>query len=153
MTQGAGLMLAVGLSTVMSTAGAGPAAGEGFVGWVAVNDTIPEALTGQPGDAARGRALVADHRAGLCLLCHAAPLPGPQMQGTLAPPLHGVGARLSAAQLRLRVADQRLLNPETIMPAFHRPPRAERVGSAWQGRPVLTAQQVEDVVAWLQTLQ
>jgi sulfur-oxidizing protein SoxX len=92
---------------------------------------------------------------GLCLLCHAAPLPEPHQHGTLAPPLHGVGARYSPAQLRLRVADNRHLNPASLMPAYHRPPApgTGHVGRAWQGRPVLDAQQVEDVVAYLETLR
>jgi len=114
-------------------------------------DALP--LTPVPGDAARGRAIVASRQAGLCLLCHPAPIPEERFQGNLAPDLAGAGARWSAAQLRLRVVDARRLNPQTIMPPYHDIGGLQRVGAAWQGRPVLDAQQVEDVVAWLVTLQ
>jgi sulfur-oxidizing protein SoxX len=116
-------------------------------------DALPQPLTPVPGDAARGRAIVASRQAGLCLLCHPAPIPEERFQGNLAPDLAGAGARWSAAQLRLRIVDARRLNPQTIMPPYHDTDGLQRVGSAWQGRPVLDAQQVEDVVAWLVTLQ
>ena len=118
-----------------------------------VGDTIPAPLTEQPGDAVRGRAIVASRQAGLCLLCHAAPIAEERFQGNLAPSLAGAGARWSAAQLRARVVDARRLNPATTMPPFHATDGLQRVGAAWQGRPVLDAQQVEDVVAWLVTLR
>jgi len=118
-----------------------------------VGDTIPAPLTGQPGNAARGRAIVASRQAGLCLLCHAAPIAEERFQGSLAPSLAGTGSRWSAAQLRARLVDARRLNPGTTMPPFHATDSLQRVGSAWQGRPVLDAQQVEDVVAWLVTLR
>ena len=91
--------------------------------------------------------------AALCLLCHSAPIPEERFQGTLAPDLAGTGARYSAAQLRLRIVDPRLVNPATFMPAFHSTANLSRVGAAWQGKPILTAQQVEDVVAYLATLR
>ncbi|CAG0996328.1 sulfur-oxidizing protein SoxX [Burkholderiales bacterium] len=117
-----------------------------------VGDAIPASLTGVPGDAARGRAIVTSRRSGLCLLCHAGPFPEERFQGTLGPDLRGVGARLSAAQLRLRVVDGRRLNPATTMPAYHRVDGLARVGNAWRGKPLLDAQAVEDVVALLATL-
>src|SRR5688572_111157 len=81
-----------------------------------VGDTIPAPLTGVPGDAARGRAIVVNRQQGLCLLCHSGPFPEEPQQGNLAPGLGGAGARWSAGQLRLRVVDARRLNPATIMP-------------------------------------
>lgn len=119
----------------------------------APRDALPQPLTAVPGDAARGRAIVASRQAGLCLLCHPAPIPEERFQGNLAPDLAGAGARWSAAQLRLRIVDARRLNPQTLMPPYHDTDGLQRVGAAWQGRPVLDAQQVEDVVAWLVTLQ
>lgn len=116
-------------------------------------DALPQPLTAVPGDAARGRAIVASRQAGLCLLCHPAPIPEERFQGNLAPDLAGAGSRWSAAQLRLRIVDARRLNPQTIMPPYHDTDGLQRVGPAWQGRAVLDAQQVEDVVAWLVTLQ
>lgn len=116
-------------------------------------DALPQPLTAMPGDAARGRAIVASRQAGLCLLCHPAPIPEERFQGNLAPDLAGAGSRWSAAQLRLRIVDARVLNPQTIMPPYHDTGGLQRVGAAWQGKAVLDPQQVEDVVAWLVTLQ
>ena len=118
-----------------------------------VGDGIPQALTAVSGDAERGRAIVVNRQVGLCLLCHSGPFPEERFQGNLAPTLAGAGARWTPAQLRLRIADNRRLNPDSLMPAFHRTAGLQRVGGAWQGRPVLDAQQVEDVVAFLGTLQ
>jgi len=117
-----------------------------------VGDTIPRSLTGVPGDAARGRAIVGNRQVGLCLLCHRGPFPEDQ-QGTLAPDLAGAGARWSEGQLRLRLVDARRLDAATIMPSYYRVEGLQRVGSAWQGKPVLSAQQIEDVVAFLRTLR
>jgi sulfur-oxidizing protein SoxX len=118
-----------------------------------VGDAIPVPFTGVPGDASRGRAIVADRQLGLCLLCHTGPIPEERFQGTLAPSLAGAGRRWSTAQLRLRIADAQRLNPGSLMPPYHRTDGLVRVGAAWRGRPLLTAQQVEDVVAYLATLQ
>ena len=106
-----------------------------------------------PGDPARGRAIAASRQQGLCLLCHSAPLPEERFQGNLAPDLAGVGARYTEAQLRLRVVDARRVHPGSFMPAFHSTANLSRVGGPWQGKPILSAQQVEDVVAWLGTLR
>ncbi len=118
-----------------------------------VGDGIPAALEGRVGDPARGRAIVATRQQGLCLLCHAGPIPEERFQGNLAPDLAGAGARWSVAQLRLRLVDARRLNPESIMPAYYRTEGLTRVGRAWEGKPLLDAQQLEDVVAYLATLR
>jgi sulfur-oxidizing protein SoxX len=120
---------------------------------VVVGDGIPQPLTATPGDAQRGRAIVANRQVGLCLLCHSGPFPEERAQGNLASNLSGTGSRWTPAQLRLRVADARRLDPASLMPSFHRVDGLQRVGKAWQGKPVLDAQQVEDVVAFLQTLK
>ena len=120
---------------------------------VVVGDGIPQPLTATPGDAQRGRAIVANRQVGLCLLCHSGPFPEDRAQGNLASNLSGTGSRWTPAQLRLRVADARRLDPASLMPSFHRVDGLQRVGKAWQGKPVLDAQQVEDVVAFLQTLK
>ena len=116
-------------------------------------DSILQPLTAAPGDAARGRAIVTSRQQGLCLLCHSGPFPEERFQGTVATSLAGTGARWTVAQLRLRIVDSRRVNPDTVMPAFHRSGGLQRVGAAWQGKPILDAQQVEDVVAFLATLQ
>lgn len=135
-------------------AGATAAAGaQELVPYVVEGDGIPLPLAGLRGDARRGQAIVASRQSGLCLLCHAAPIPGEHQQGDLAPDLAGAGARLSEAQLRLRVADSRRLDPASFMPSFHAAAQAPRVGAQWAGKPILSAQQVEDVVAWLASLR
>ena len=106
-----------------------------------------------PGDAARGRAIAASRQQGLCVLCHSLPVVEERFQGNLAPNLAGIGLRLSEAQLRLRVVESRRVNPDSFMPAFHSTAHLSRVGGAWQGQPILSAQQVEDVVAWLVSLR
>jgi len=123
------------------------------VPFAVVEDGIPAPLGGEAGDAARGRAIVADRQKGLCVLCHAGPFPELRFMGNLAPGLEGTGARWSEAQLRLRIADPSVLAPDTIMPAYHRAEGLRRVGAAHRGRPILTAREVEDVVAFLATLK
>jgi sulfur-oxidizing protein SoxX len=107
----------------------------------------------QPGDAARGRAIVADRQLGLCLLCHPAPIREERFQGNLAPDLAGAGSRWTEAELRQRLVDARRLNPRTIMPPYYSTDGLSRVGKAWQGKTLFTAQQVEDVVAYLVSLR
>ena len=119
----------------------------------AAQDTIPTSLTGAKGDPVRGRAIVANRQVGLCLLCHGGPFPEERFQGTLAPPLQGAGSRWSTAQLRLRIVDAGRLNPDTIMPPYYRTTGLQRVAEAFAGKPILSAQQVEDVVAFLATLK
>ena len=116
-------------------------------------DGIPRSLTGAKGDPGRGRAIVANRQVGLCLLCHSGPFPEERFQGTLAPDLAGAGARSSEALLRLRIVDSSRINPATIMPAYHRIEGLTRVASAYRDKPILTAEQIEDVVAFLMTLK
>jgi sulfur-oxidizing protein SoxX len=115
-------------------------------------DAIPGSLTGAAGDAARGRALVLN-RTSTCILCHSGPFPEEKFQGDLAPDLSGSGARWSEGQLRLRVVDASRLNPATIMPSYYRTDNLVRVGAAWRGKPILSAEQIEDIVAYLTTLR
>jgi L-cysteine S-thiosulfotransferase len=110
-------------------------------------------LTSTPGDATKGRTVVADRRVGLCLLCHPAPITEERFQGNLAPDLAGVGSRYSTAQLRLRVVNSKRLNPDSIMPAYLHTDSLNQVGSTWAGKSILTPQQIEDVVAYLETLK
>ena len=118
-----------------------------------VGDGMPEALTEVPGDAARGRAIVIDRQRGLCLLCHQGPFPEEPSPGNIATDLTGTGARWTTAQLRARIVDARQLDPASLMPAFHATAGRARVAAAWKEKPILSAQQVEDVVAFLETLQ
>ena len=118
-----------------------------------VRDAIPRPLTSQPGDPARGRTIVANRSVGLCLLCHSGPIPEERFQGTLAPDLKGAGKRWSEGQLRLRIVDSRRLRADTMMPSYYRIDGLTRVAPAFAGKPVLTAEQIEDVVAYLVTLR
>ena len=117
-----------------------------------VGDAIPESLTGAPGDPARGRVVVTN-RQSTCLLCHAGPFPEEKFQGDLSPDLRGTGARWSAGQLRLRLVDARKINQATIMPPFYATDGLKRVGVGWRGKTILSAEQIEDVVAYLSTLR
>jgi sulfur-oxidizing protein SoxX len=119
---------------------------------VVVGDAIPASLTGAPGNAARGRALVVE-RTSTCILCHNGPFPEQKFQGDLAPSLAGAGSRWSAGQLRLRLVDASRLNATTIMPSYYRVDGLDRVGPAWRGKPILSAEQIEDIVAYLVTLR
>ena len=120
--------------------------------YVVAGDAIPKSLTGVAGDATRGRALVID-RASTCILCHSGPFPETRFQGDLAPNLKGAGSRWSEGQLRLRLVDASSLNPATIMPSYYRVEGLLRVGQAWRGKPILSAEQIEDIVAYLASLR
>ena len=120
--------------------------------YVVQGDAIPGSLTGTPGDAGRGRALLLE-RSSTCILCHGGPFPEAAFQGDLAPRLEGAGSRWSEGQLRLRLVDARLFNPATIMPSFYRRDGLVDVGAAWRGKPILSAEEIEDMVAYLVTLR
>jgi sulfur-oxidizing protein SoxX len=116
------------------------------------NDEIPASLTGSKGDPARGRAIVANRQVGLCLLCHSGPFPEERFQGNLAPDLRSA-ARLSEGQIRQRLVDPSKANPDTIMPAYYKAEGLARVTPSLRGKTVLTAEQIEDIVAYLLTLK
>jgi sulfur-oxidizing protein SoxX len=116
-------------------------------------DTIAEPLAGARGDAARGRAIILNRQIGLCLLCHAGPFPEERFQGTIGPDLNGIGARLSEGQIRLRIVDQSRVIPDSIMPSYYRTEGLTRVAPSLRGKPILSAEQIEDVVAFLISLK
>jgi sulfur-oxidizing protein SoxX len=129
-----------------------PAGAQGLRPYAVVGDAIPESLTNMRGDPVRGRTLVVD-RSSTCILCHNGPFPEQKFQGDLAPNLAGSGSRWSEGQLRLRLVDASRLNTATIMPSYYRVDGLNRVGRSWQGRTILTAEQIEDIVAYLVTLR
>jgi sulfur-oxidizing protein SoxX len=120
--------------------------------YAVVGDAIPASLTGTAGDAARGRALVVE-RTSTCILCHSGPFPEQRFQGDVAPSLAGTGRRWSEGEIRLRLVDAARLNAATIMPSYYRIDGLSRVGRAWQNKPILSAEQIEDIVAYLVTLR
>jgi sulfur-oxidizing protein SoxX len=140
-----------GLAALLTSTGA--VAPEELRPYTVVDGAIPAPPTGAAGDPVRGQAIVVDRRLGACLLCHTGPFPEEKFQGTLAPDLSGAGSRWSEGQLRLRLVDPTRLNPDTIMPAYYRVEGLTRVGLAWRGKPILTAEQIEDVIAFLITLR
>ena len=122
--------------------------------WEIDDYAIKEPLCGLVGDAQRGKAIVTDGNRGNCLACHQLPISGVEAYGTIGPPLANIAARLSVPMIRLRVVDTRSINPLSIMPGFYRDPRLiNRPGKDYRGRTFLTAQQVEDVVAYMATLK
>lgn len=106
-----------------------------------------------PGNPKMGEAIVLDRALSSCVLCHIVPDAEKRPMGNIAPPLAGVGARLSAGQLRLRMVDSTQFNPQSIMPPYYRIDGLHQVAAAWRGRPILDAQQIEDVVAYLLSLK
>jgi sulfur-oxidizing protein SoxX len=116
-------------------------------------DELPASLTGAKGDPQRGEAIVANRQVGLCLLCHSGPFPEERFQGNLAPDLRGAGSRLTEGEIRLRLVDPARANPRTIMPAYYKTDGLTRVSPSYRGKPVLSAGQIEDVVAYLVTLK
>jgi sulfur-oxidizing protein SoxX len=137
----AGLLLAMAIPA-MARAQAG----------VVTNDAVAQSLTGSAGDPQRGRAIIIDRQKGFCLLCHSGPFNEEPLQGNLAPSLEGAGSRWNEGQLRLRLMDNKRVNPESIMPAYHRIEGLNRVAPAWRDRPILSASEIEDVLAFLMGL-
>jgi sulfur-oxidizing protein SoxX len=142
---------AAALAAVVAAGASGLAHGE--AAYTVVGDAIPSPLAGAKGDAARGRGIIVDRQVGLCLLCHSGPFPEERFQGTIGPDLKGIGGRLSEGQIRLRIVDPSRVNAATIMPAYFRTEGLTRVAPAFRGKPVLTAGEIEDVVAFLATLR
>lgn len=141
------------LAILAVAAGGGPAHAEDIVPFEVVGQAIPRSLTDKPGDPAAGRRLVTGLRTGNCLACHRMPIPEEPFHGTIGPDLAGVGRRLSEGELRLRIVDAKRANPDTPMPAMYRTDGLTRVARDFVGKPVLTAEQVEDVVAYLLSLK
>ena len=130
-----------------------PAAAQATARYEMVGDAIPRPLLDFRGDVGRGRAIVVERTIGNCLICHTVPEPNEHFMGNIGPDLKGVGSRLTAGQIRLRMVDQTRINPASIMPPYHRTENLTRVPYRLRGRPAMTAQQIEDVVAYLSTLK
>jgi sulfur-oxidizing protein SoxX len=147
------LFLTIALTEVPATAHAQQASVTPPPAIVVIADEIRQPLTSTPPDATRGRAIVLDRANGNCLICHKVPVPSEPFQGDIGPDLTGVAKRLTVSQLRLRLVDQSRLNPATMMPPFYRVDGLTRVAPRYKEVPVLSAQDIEDVVAYLATLK
>lgn len=149
------LRIAAGLAAALAALST-PCAAEptsALVRYRIVGDGIPQALTSVPGDPRRGRVAAANSDRGNCLICHRMPIPEAPVFGDLGPPLDGVASRLSEAQLRLRLVDARKIHPGSIMPAYYKVDGLHRVASKYRGEPLLSAQEIEDVLAYMVTLR
>ncbi len=142
----------LGATLAASLPAALPARSAGLVAFEARGDAVDKPLGGLTGNADRGRRIVADRRTGNCLICHVIPALNAPFQGTIGPSLAGVAKRLSAGQIRLRLIDQSRINPKTVMPPYYRTENLTDVAPEYRGKPVLDAQQIEDVVAFLASL-
>jgi sulfur-oxidizing protein SoxX len=126
----------------------------GLVPYVIVDDaSIPTSLTGEAGDIKKGRALAISRKKGNCLACHSMPIPEKQFHGETAPSLYGVGNRLSEGELRLQLVNSKVTNEDTMMPSFYRTHGFNRPLKKFVGKSVLSAQEVEHIVAYLKTLK
>ena len=129
-------------------------AGESYYRWQVKDFAIEKPLGGLRGDANRGRKLVKNRDKGNCLACHAMPIKEEAFHGTFGPPLYDIGKRLTPAQIRLRIVSQETINPMTVMPSFYKDPlKVNRIADNYIGTTILSAQEVEDVVAYLATLK
>jgi sulfur-oxidizing protein SoxX len=143
-------------------AATGAAAAEIAPGEVSFEDgAVAVSLTGAPGDPARGREVVGNKSLGNCVACHAnSDMSDIPFHGEIGPMLDGAGERWSEAELRGIVANAKMMFPDSMMPSFYKVDGFTRPGNAYTGEaaddsfgPLLTAQQIEDVVAYLATLK
>lgn len=129
-------------------------AGEEYCTWKVEDFSINEALCGLAGNPDRGRKLAINRKKGNCLACHVMPIPEESFHGNIGPPLAGAASRYKEGQLRLRMVDMKDINPMTLMPGFYKhPDKLHRVKKEFQGKTPLTAQEVEDIIAYLITLE
>lgn len=150
------IVISVSALAVLLTA-SGPAAEE-YCNWQLRRDGVrffvDEPLCGLQGDPVAGREMVKDRRNANCLACHKMPIPEEDFHGEIGPPLFGVGARYTPAELRMRMIDEAVVNPQTIMPGFYRhPSNNNRLTYEYAEGTMLSARQVEDIVAYLATLK
>ena len=143
--------LGVALSFALSTNAI--AAEKVMMKYVIKDGAIAKSLTGRPGNAANGRKLAINRKLGNCLACHVMPIPEQTFHGLVGPDLNGVASRRSAGEVRLLIVNPKLANPDTIMPAFYRKDGLHRVMKKFQGKTMLSAEQVEDLVAYTMTLK
>jgi L-cysteine S-thiosulfotransferase len=146
------VVLLMGTTLITGTAVTSTAA-EFNIAKARVDDGIPKSLTGKPGDPKKGRATAIHRKKGNCLACHAMPVPEQADHGNIGPDLAGVADRYSQAELRLRLVNAKLINPETLMPSYYKKTGFHRIQKKWKGKTIISAQDVEDILAYLVTLK
>lgn len=147
-------LLGVAILAIVSMAAPANVAANELVKFKIVNgSSIPDSLTGKAGDPVMGRKTAINRKKGNCLACHALPAPEQPYHGEVGPDLNEVAGRLSEGEIRLRIVNPKYSNPATIMPAFYKTEGLHMVQKKWQGKPMLTAEEVEDIVAYLMTLK
>jgi sulfur-oxidizing protein SoxX len=130
-----------------------PASAADLIKYQINNDAIATSLTGKAGDPVNGKKLATNRKKGNCLACHSMPIPEQAFHGNIGPDLKGISSRYSEGELRLRIVNPKVLNSETIMPAFYKADGFNRVMKKFVGKTIITAQEVEDIVAYLMTLK
>jgi sulfur-oxidizing protein SoxX len=130
-----------------------PASAAGLVEYQINNDAIATSLTGKIGDPVNGKKLATNRKKGNCLACHSMPIPEQAFHGNIGPSLKGISNRYSEGELRLRIVNPKVLNSETIMPAFYKADGFNRVMKKFAGKTIISAQEVEDIVAYLMMLK
>ena len=131
----------------------GPRLLQGLIVLVVFIGALPADSSELTGDSQAGRTIVASRQKGLCLLCHSGPFPEEPFQGNIAPNLSDLVASLSATQLRARIMNPAITNPQTIMPSYYQPEHLTRVSKPYQGQSILSLKEIDDVVAYLMTLK
>jgi sulfur-oxidizing protein SoxX len=125
-----------------------------YLPWQANGDAIQKPLGGFVGDPNNGLEVAVARSKGNCIACHILPIPRLEFHGELGPSLVKAGRKFTAAQLRLRVADIQKIHPHSVMPPYYmNPVQLHRVAKIYRGHTILSAQEVEDVVAYLVTLK
>lgn len=113
-------------------------------------DAIEQSLVVTAGDPVRGERIFVERDAGHCVLCHQVAGLAVEFQGDIGPDLTAVGDRLSPGQLRLRIVDYQIIRPGTLMPSYYRVHDLHQVEDVYSGAPILPAQDIEDIVAYLE---
>jgi len=125
---------------------------KGMMSYKVVGKSIPKSLTGKPGDPKKGLKTAVNRKKGNCLACHTIPNVKQADHGEIGPPLMGVAKRYKEGELRLRLVNPKKLNPDSIMPSYYRTSGYTRVQKKWKGKTIISAQDVEDILAYLKTL-
>ena len=144
---------AIGFALALAITTNATAAEKMMVKFAVKDGAIAKSLTGKPGNATNGRKVAINRKQGNCLACHVMPISEQPFHGNAGPDLNGVAGRLTEGEIRLKIVNPKIVNPDTFMPAFYRKDGLHRVMKKFQGKTILSAEQVEDLVAYTMTLK